>query len=337
MATDTRLPVKRALVVHYSNNPAAGLGDLDALGALLAADPFHEWMIQRHRLADLGKTITHPGDRLPLSVEGFDLILYIPPLNALHVSSHKGSAEAVTDLVHRARPGALMLPVCDVLFSIDLRIRSAWTREWYDPFKERPVRILGSFDEGVLDDQWAMTRIGHRFIRRTHPDSTFIPLEWLFGYAPIVEARMKTALHSPVTDLMRRVLPVDRFYYGLARPGIGDSLRRLDFGQSPTDAVVGKIAAHFPLVRDATLPGQRGVQPPVWAPLVAGAQRNLYPYEPVKGDHQVTLRMAELAVLADPDSIVVDARVAPHVLAYRDFSLWPKKAETVATLLGAIL
>lgn len=239
-----------------------------------------------------------------LAYGDFDLICYQAPDNGLHRSS-AAHLRLYTHLHREAKDNAVAIFYCDVALQFqptmwDNKIGKEETKRNF--MAERPVRILGSFSHDILDDQKAMGLIHRKVMSKVHPDSTFLPVEWLAFNHALAEGWgefANAAQSMPKT--------IDRFYYGLDKRKLVPSLERMGLGQSERDAVVGSIARAFPKVRNLGDSDKGGRHP--WLEHAQAAKSVLIPYEPLKGDYQLTLRLLE-ALQCYPETAVLDPQIA---------------------------
>lgn len=293
--------IRKALLISFQSN-AVEQADVDCFARGLGDS------VQVDRLAFQQLSLFQA---LRLRVEDYDLVVLWPMFNSLW-SSKPGALDILRSICSRTRPGALALALCDTTLPIQTRL---WNKEdgpdaAGEPLKEFPVKVLASFHPDVLTDPVAVDRIERIWMSRLHPDSTFIAVEWLAWsvYLPT------TAPPTP--------RDVGAFYYGLAKKGIVPSLTRLGLGEGKNDAVFGKIASLFLDVRDVTDRANN------WQQYAAGAERNLFPFDPVKSDYQITRRLLEL-VQINPESIAFDDRISGYVRQYVDLDQWRRLAEQV--------
>jgi len=267
-------------------------------------------------LRELGE-LREDVDAVPF--EDYDIITYAIPDNALYASTTK-NYHFYKEMARRAKPYAICLFQCDITFALDPfiwdpAIGRAETR--FNYLKDKPVRVIASFSDSILDDPSAMALMESKYMRKLHPDSRFIPVEWLsFNYDMMVESRGGAA-GSDIGDLPLRYsnleavpaeeLPVGKFYYGIKKPKIAKRLKELGLGQSPQDAVFGKVGENLPDVRNF-LKDKKNVGREFWLPYAQAAEEVFLPYEPIKGDHQITLRHLE-ALEFYPEGTSIDPKM----------------------------
>lgn len=265
--------------------------------------------------------------------EDYDIISYSVPDNALYSSTAK-NYYFYTEMAKRAKPYAICLFQCDITFGMDPFIwdpEAGRAETRFNYLKDKPVRIIASFLDSILDDPVAMELIEKKYMSKLHPDSKFIPLEWTsFHYDVMVEARGGSA-GSDIANLPARYsdlelaptedLPISKFYYGIKKPKIGRRLKELGFGNDPEDAIFGKIGDVLPTVRNF-LKNKKDVSREFWLPYARSAEQVFIPYEPIKGDYQITLRQLE-ALEFYPETVVIDPKINSVVAeAAKDYKAW---------------
>lgn len=265
--------------------------------------------------------------------EDYDVISYAIPDNALYASTAK-NYHFYKEMVKRAKPYAICLFQCDITFALDPFIWDptqgrAETR--FNYLKEKPVRVIASFSDSILEDPIAMELMNKKYMSKLHPDSKLVPVEWLsFNYDMMVKSRGGEpgsniadlpARYTELPDVSAEVLPIGKFYYGIKKPKIARRLKELGLGENPNDAVFGKVGENLPNVRNF-LTNKKDVGREFWLPYVRAAQEVILPYEPIKGDHQITLRYLE-ALEFYPNTVFDDPKTASWIAdAARDYKVW---------------
>lgn len=268
-----------------------------------------------------------------LDFASFDIIDYPAPFNALWRSS-TANYDFFTRLHTEAKEGALTLHFCDITFPLDPHIwdpKVGRSETRINLMKERPVRIIGSFADAILHDEAAMALIHSKLLSKVHPDSRFVPVEWnTFNFAM---EEQRGGLGGPAPESRRKHGGIDRFYYGIEKPKLVPSLKRLGLGESSEDAVFGRIGKRFPEVRNLA-PNRASEGESYWLPHALSAKRVLLPFEPVKGEYQVTLRFLE-ALRFYPDTAVTDPLVPDWMRSMvTEQSIWRERMAKAEDLLA---
>lgn len=283
--------------------------------------------VDLRELRDLRENV----DAVPF--EDYDIISYAIPDNALYASTTK-NYYFYREMARRAKPYAICLFQCDITFALDPfiwdpAIGRAETRHNY--LQEKPVRVIASFTDSILDDPSAMELMEQKYMRKLHPDSVLVPLEWLsFNYDMMLESRggkLGTDIrelaprYSDLSEPLADDLPVGKFYYGIKKPKIAKRLKELGLGDDPRDAVFGKVGENLPGVRNF-LRNKKDVSREFWLPYAQAAEEVFLPYEPIKGDYQITLRHLE-ALEFYPESASIDPKMESWIgESARDYRSW---------------
>lgn len=223
-------------------------------------------------------------------------------------------------LVDAARPGRIFMHACDIQFTD--RAPAGANRQPLTLIASLAPSIAGTPEGDALAAKW---------LKPLHPDSRIVYSEFLVGLVHTIGPDLEAAAQQ-VTD--GTAVDVRAFYWGIQRPGVVESLRRLGLGDDPRDAVFGAIRRAFPSVRNLTREPKYDTA--TWAPFAAHAEQVLLPYEPVKSEYQITRRLLECAYLA-PGHTVIDPRLSGHVQRFLDPAEWHTYAKEVSAELLSIL
>lgn len=311
----------KALVVSMHNNQMER-SDAEAL-----SDGLRKADIETTHfcLKDLDKEI----DSFP--IEEMDFIALWAPFNSVFIST--GTAkDTLKKVYNRSRDGVIALIVCDIRqqFAPYLWNKGENSKEDRENvFALKPVTVIGSFNDTILDDPDALKRVSDLWLRKLHPESSFKPMEWLlFHYWSLPQYLEEVSKSSPATDF-----EINRFYYGLDKTKVAKSLKAMNLGEDPRDAIFGTMGKLFPEVknlRPEKVEGRKSKNAPeLWIPLARDCNELLLPFEPIKGDHQVTKRFLEYACL-NPDRITVDTSLNPSLLKYLQKDIWKSRAKSVS-------
>lgn len=311
----------KALMVSVSSNPV-GASDSLAFGDGLESIGFE---VEQVLLKDLDKV----ADSYDFS--SYDFIGMFPSFNAMFVSGGTRRT-TVQRMIQESNPGAFHLIVCDVALAFDPYMWNKGdvaSKDKVNVFMERPITVLGSFSNSFYDDADAMKLKDRKWMNKVHPDSEFITLEWLFFHKDRATRKIQK-LSSETGEYTGS--PIDRFYYGIERPRIAKSLRGMGMGESPYDAIFGKIGKKLPEIRNLMeKPKNRldkAESPSIWVPMAKSANTLLLPYEKIKGEHQATLRLLEYAFLAN--NVESDPQINSEILRYLQRDAWDEKFESVS-------
>lgn len=276
-------------------------------------------------------------DSLPIS--SYDFIGIWPSHSAMFVSGghHKDSMLKVT---RGAKEGALYVIACDVKHPFTPFM---WNKgenaseDKVDIFKDLPVTVFGSFSKDILKDEKAMERANFLWMRKLSSESEFIPLEWnLFHIGKSYEMLKDFADNGVPYEGPQ----INRFYYGLQKPKIAKSLRLMGMGTDPGDATFGGISTCFKNVTAlCQKPTKRGMDfgtPRYFMPIARKSDILLFPYEPIKGDYQVTKRLVEYAAIGHKN-VQFDDRISDYIKNFTDLSYWRKRSDEVSQEISDIV
>ena len=220
-------------------------------------------------------------------------------------------------LVDATPAGRLFMHACDIQFTATAPLAA----------KRKPLTLIASLHPSIAGTAEG-DELAAKWLAPLHPDSRIVWCEYLAGLVhtigPDIEAAAECAKGNPPAE------SIGRFYMGIKRPGVVQSLTSLGFGSSETDAAFGTIARMFPGVRDLT-PRETAARydMDVWAPLTMWADEVLLPYEAVKSEWQITRRLLECAYLA-ADHTTADPRLSDHVRRFLDPAEWVTYAKQVS-------
>ena len=223
-----------------------------------------------------------------------------------------------------ARPGRVFVKEVDIQYGSSLS--PAW--------RKVPVTAIATLAPAIAGTP-ADAELRRRWMGQLHPDSRLVYSEFLAGLVhtigPSIHAAAETAQTAEPVD-------IGRFYWGIARKGVVESLTAMGLGTDNRDAVFGAVARQFRRVRDlsAGLSRDEKFRIGTWAPMAMYADTVLLPYEPIKSEWQITRRLLECAILAG-DHTVVDPRLSEHVKRFLDPAEWPTYAKQVSGELLDIL
>lgn len=277
------------------------------------------------------------GELETLDIEGFDLIVFVHYAVSLHISTTVNYAVAKA-IYERAQDGALAMLYCDVTFKLDTKIwdpaaEGGWRASKLDYLSGRPIKIIASFSDGLIEDPKAMEYVNRKIISRAHPDTSFHTIQWLtlhYGAKRLDDAANVENYSSPT-----KLAPINKFYYGHKKPLVAKSLKAMGIGNHPDDAIFGGIGKFLPNVKNMW---EKGARDEVhWGPYAKTAESVMLPYEPIKGDYQVTLRFME-ALEVYPDTVEFDDRVAEWMRPFASSATpWLEAQEKVVEDFRALL
>ena len=239
-------------------------------------------------------------------------------------------ASAFKNVLDRASKGSISGMFVDTTFPLDPYL---WDEKdsgnKINIWNQTPVKILASFQKEITLDDKAMKVLNQRILKKIHPESQFIPLEWTIFHKDTVSSAMEESKKVFKKEKIRLPRKIERFYYGAQKKKLVSSLKLLGLGTSKDDKVFGRIGDFFPTVENITPVSQSRKMSHLWVPYAERAEKNLYPYEEVKGDYQFTLRNLELSLLCDEEQIVCDPRVSDYVQQFFHKDAWENKETEV--------
>lgn len=323
---------KKALMIYFQNNAV----EKEDCETLLKAFERKGWETELHFIGEFDNILNI--DEYP--IEDFNFIGLIPSVNAIFQSGR--SRKRTMQKIHeKARPGAITLVVCDTTIPVDPHMwdKGETSKEKTNIYSISPIKVLGSFSENVLEDQDAMTVIKRRWMKNLHPESTFIPLEWLSLHIDTLEESInnKLAEAEEETDeiFLNGIPEVKNFYYGISKNKVAKRLKSMGILEDSQNAVFGTISKDLPDVRslDTGSNKKRGME--YWAPIARKAEGLYIPYDPVKGDYQFTKRFLECYLL-NPDGLIIDPLIKPEIAKFIKPDSWREKADEVTDKLDEI-
>lgn len=252
--------------------------------------------------------------------------IFLPPIYNAMFDSSKRIAGPIRHLHKTARPYAIHYLHTDIRYRFDKHIWDSKVethKDKVDYFAEsgNPVTLFTSYHEDILKDPKALETLSNRTFSKMGENSRILPVEWLTHFIwteDIERYRQEVAKTQPAP------MSIDKFYYGSDRKGTNKSLVAMGFGDSPNDRVFGPVGK---VLRKPVeqLEGEWHD----WIAYAKSADRLLFPYEPVKGDYQITLRTLEYALLGT-DNVVHDPQVSQHIVDHLydgSLDLWKESSE----------
>lgn len=261
----------------------------------------------------------------------YDLIVFIAPGSSLYISNEK--SYFVFNKIYREAKHIAMI-YSDITFPVDVKIwnpKVGRKETVCDLFASRPVTVLASFSQDIVNSETALSLLKSKVTSRLHQESRVVFLEWLL----FSELLFNFKGAASVTDLTSPLdCELNLFYYGIAKNKLKNSLLKLGLGNTPSDAVFGKVSKMFPDVRK--LDNGKNVEREFWVPYTKVAKHTLFPYEPVKGDFQVTPRALE-ANAYYKHNVLVDDSVSEYIKKFiYDRNEWHKGVERVKSELASV-
>lgn len=273
-------------------------------------------------------------DTPSIPIEEYAGIFVMPSYNSAMEYKWKIQSPMI-ELHRRARPNAIHLIHCDVYFSFATHI---WDGD--NPLKaqskkpiygDKPVTILGAFDRSIESDLEAWEFVTKKTLRKLPEGSEMWTGQWLTHL-------VRTPELKDFKEMCKTIEPSDedirKFYYGIPKKKLIPSLRDMGLGEDPRDAVFGGVGKDILDVRN--LAGQRKkgyTDPDKWAPHVKACEELLFPYDPVKGDYQITRRVLEHIYL-EPKETVIDPRVSDRITCmFESEDIWFEESDNEAKLL----
>lgn len=190
----------------------------------------------------------------------------------------------------------------------------------------QPIHYAACFRDEIQDDEEAVGKLENLWLRKSHPESSLNYVEWTAFHVdrfPLFLREIKGKL--PVDKSLHHGEPINRFYYGAWKPKVAKSLKECGFGEEG-DAVFGSIAKGFPELPNLR-PNRVKDADYLWLTILDSAERVMIPYEPLKGDYQMTLRMMESLLLYGGK-----AEIDPHFNSallpfFTSLDAWRRSAE----------
>lgn len=318
---------RKAIIIAIQSNPVE-LSDCEALSSGMKRAVFDTEIC---KLSDLAKDDNY----LKRNWGEYSSVVFTPCLNGLWISK-KNNKECLKHIFNNSKESALSLLICDTTLSIDVNV---WDKDEDSSQKEavfasKPLKVIGSFDKAITEDEEAMKVLHRVYFRKLHEDSKLYPIEWLSFYIYDLEDKIKEKIKLS-KEIESEVYPnglpeIDGFYYGISKKKVAKELEEMGFGNSEKDAVFGGISKNFPeskypnLLRFGENP--RKVTPEYWIPLAQKAKKLYIPYDPVKGDYQFTKRFLE-SYLLNPDGLYISDKINSNIKAFFTKEKWYEEAK----------
>ena len=259
------------------------------------------------------------------NIEKYDMIAFDVQYNSMFSSKRK-RAYLFEEIFRRAKEGALTMYDCDIQLGLQ-----PWLWDEGEPhetrkrnvFNSRPVKVLASFSPEIINDTKALERVNTVWMNnKLHPDSKIHFIEWI-SFAVYTYGK-----NIPNDEKEFTGEPIRNFYYGMDRGHIGRSLIRCGM-EGEEDLVYGSIARTLKDDKIRTI--DESVKKPFsWIKYLEHSENVIFPYEPIKSDYQITVRLLE-ALLFYKDKVVFDDRVNPELIKYtKDIDAWETKAKETA-------
>jgi len=279
---------------------------------------------------DFQSKIAHYADQY----DAVGLPLYF---DRLHISGTVGDNIRALSEELTTRGKSIFLFLCDVKFPLVGKYIKKNTLYGTDPsankylypelFAEKqPLELIfaGSQDfpvdlliKSFIPAYWREKQNGTwRLQNRKAPYINFHYIEWLSLAWPLMkkEYELWKADYGEVANM-----DIRKFYYGINRLGIVSSLKAMDFGSSPQDYLFGKVHKHFPEIKDlCDYSKDNKFMPGEWRKYMKTAEEVLFPFEKIKTEYQLSLRVMEYVLYSglldgEPPNIVSDPRVSTFI------------------------
>lgn len=260
------------------------------------------------------------------TIEDYDIIAFDVQQNSLFCSN-KRRLYLYTELFNRAKDGALTMYACDVMIKLQPHL---WDKpvpgySVYEKrtniFNTRPIRVIISLDPSIEKNKEHMDKAKKVWFSNSnlHKDSTLHFIEWVSfainTYNPEGNVEYEASLFTP---------KIRNFYYGMKRDKLVDSLINNGI-KTKEDLVFGSIGNHPKLseVQKVIIPSKKPLQ---WLPYANIAERVVFPYEPIKSEYQITLRLLEVLKFYK-DKVVFDDRVNKRLVEFaKSDKIWHETA-----------
>lgn len=253
-------------------------------------------------------------------VEKYDMIAFDVQYNSLF-SAGKRRAYMFEKLFERAKEGALTMYACDIKLPLQpgLWDKGETSRQHKrNVFNSRPVKVLASLDPSIANNKEDYERLNTLWMNKLHKDSTIHFIEWI-----------SFAIHTYGKDIGEHEEyegeKIRNFYYGMRRSHVGASLIKNGI-EDERDLLYGSIgkSVNIDSVRKIDV---RVKEPFSWIKFIKHSDNVIFPYEPLKSDYQITLRLLE-ALMFYGDKVVFDDRVNKDIVKFaKDKQLWIDKAK----------
>ena len=264
--------------------------------------------------------------------QDYDFAILDFNLNSLWIS--KRNRKKILTAIMENIPNIFIF-VCDVSFAFDPYVwdKGESSKDKVNWMKMKPLHIIASFSEDIIYDKKAMHLIQKKWMEKVHSSSQLHFIEWISFYSLIYKERFREL--SENTKPIEYNEDIRYFYYGIRKKNIANSLKSMGLGDSEQDAVFGNIADYIPNVKNLSTHDKKDIWK--WRDLVKKAEAVLFPYEPIKSEYQITLRMLECMEYY-PNNVLFDERIPKNMQDYCfDIELWNKKTNEELLKLQTLL
>lgn len=258
--------------------------------------------------------------------------------------SYNGSREyrhdlqgPMVDLHKRARPYAIHLLHCDIYLSISTHV---WNGS--NPLKaqskvpiygDNPVTLMGAFDRSIEQDPEALAYVSRKTMTKLPEESEMWTGQWLVH---LVNTPAMQGFKDYAKTVESSGEDIRKFYYGFPKKKLVQSLLDMGLGEDPRDAIFGGVGKDMTDVEIRNLIGPKKKAYSTfdkWAPHVKACEELLFPYDPVKGDYQITRRVLEHIYL-EPKETIIDPRVSDKITCmFESEDIWFEESDNEAKLL----
>lgn len=310
--------MKKAMILRFRKH----FLDFEFSKALIYGLEQAGYEVKDYLVNDIGKDIDN------FDVESYDLILFSPIYNSLWSSGTHHNAYLMEEIMRRSKPYTLAMFACDLQLSSQVKLWDKGedhTTHKRNVLDSKPIYVLGSIDEAVLDDEKGEKLVNRLWMRGLHPDSKLIFIEWL---ALLYHTYPKTVEDDVLMPDLEEGETIRNFYYGVKRPHIASSLDDLGLN-TEDDLIYGASQVGNDKVRIIDFNRRKYKGALTWIKLAKRSNNVLIPYEPIKSDYQLSLRFLE-AMRWYKDKAVVDSRVNSDYPKYiHDEQMWIDKSNEV--------
>lgn len=269
--------------------------------------------IDRYQIDDLSVVVDD------IAVESYNLILFTPLSNALW-NSGKKRAYLFEQLSKRSKPGALAMFICDISFGIDPYM---WDEGETREDKRNvlglvPIKVFVCLDKSIESNKEYMDRLYKIWLSKLHPESKLLFIEWTSFHIYNYQAPKKKP------NLFGAFKRYKNMYYGIEKRKLKDSL--ISLGMDNKDSIVIGAASNM-LPNCSVIESNNKM---VWVDYIDRVDNVVVPYEPIKGDYQITLRYIE-ALKLYKDKVKLDDRIPANMqqYIYSEQAWYDKASETI--------
>lgn len=301
--------IARAVIFYMQNNPIER-GDAHAIAEALRTKGYltEEIYLKNFKSREAA-------DAFP--IEDYNAVIFLPILNG-HFCSGKSNRAVLESLLSRSKENSLYLFGCDVTMLMKPQIADCGetSAEKKNPFLDYPFHVVGSFSEDLLSDTDAVDRIHFIWSRCFAPESTFSCIEWNTFHYWTVEKEFAEKEKLSQEKGIESKEDISGFYYGFHKAKIARSLKSMGVEEDPRSAVFGGIGKSLKNVRNLCNEKEKlSYLEEKWIPHARASEYLYFPYEPIKGDYQITKRVMEYRYFTqgDLEKVKFDPRVSSHI------------------------